>query len=283
MAEEKNVLILGRGGFGTELAELLTGTGLYQKVYFLDDGAPDCAGRLDDLERPDLRALCPDAFAAVGNNALRLDLLRRLREAGYNLPVFVHPRAFVCPSAQLGEGTVVLPLCWVGARTVAGMGCILNAGASIVWQQTWAYARTSDHGDFGRYGKDQQQMYDAIVASVQRLLEETSIETVIPSGTAIQNLRTTELCDSLDLTRDGYHLGLGAGRYTAACAWFQTLVAPALGTNVADNACRLEGTPYALTPQEAELCREAVRKACIRWNEVWKTPTGTVPVGAAAW
>lgn len=131
MAAEKNVLILGRGGFGTELAELLTGTGLYQKVYFLDDGAPDCAGRLDDLERPALRALCPDAFAAVGNNALRLDLLRRLREAGYNLPVFVHPRAFVCPSAQLGEGTVVLPLCWVGARTVAGMGCILNAGASI--------------------------------------------------------------------------------------------------------------------------------------------------------
>lgn len=158
-----------------------------------------------------------------------------------------------------------------------------NAGASIVWQQTWTYARTSDHGDFGRYGKDQQQMYDAIVASVQRLLEETSIETVIPSGTAIQNLRTTELCDSLDLTRDGYHLGLGAGRYTAACAWFQTLVAPVLGTNVADNACRLEGTPHALTPQEAELCREAVRKACIRWDEVWKTPTGEVPVGAAAW
>lgn len=131
MAEQKSVLILGKGGFGTELAELLTATGMYEKVLFLDDSAPDCAGRLADLERPDLRALCTDAFAAVGNNALRLELIGRLRAAGYSLPVFVHPRAFVCPSARLGEGTVVLPLCWVGARTVAGTGCILNAGASI--------------------------------------------------------------------------------------------------------------------------------------------------------
>ena len=131
MAAEKNVLILGRGGFGTELAELLMGAGLYDGVCFLDDGAADCAGRLDDLDKPELRALCPDAFAAVGNNALRLELIERLQAAGYRLPVFVHPRAFVCSSAQLGEGTVVLPLCWVGARTVTGRGCILNAGASI--------------------------------------------------------------------------------------------------------------------------------------------------------
>lgn len=131
MTGQKNVLILGKGGFGTELAELLIEAGRYDKVYFLDDGAADCAGRLEDLEKPELRALCPDAFAAVGNNALRLELIERLQAAGYRLPVFVHSRAFVCPSARLGEGTVALPLCWVGARTVTGRGCILNAGASI--------------------------------------------------------------------------------------------------------------------------------------------------------
>ena len=66
-------------------------------------------------------------------------------------------------------------------------------------------------------------MYDAITASVGQLLADTSVEVVIPSGTAIQDLRATELCDSLDLTRDGYHLSLKAGRYTAACSWFQSL------------------------------------------------------------
>lgn len=145
-----------------------------------------------------------------------------------------------------------------------------NAGACIAWQQTWAYAKTSDHGDFIRYDKNQQRMFDAIVASVKRLDEESSIDIIIPSGTAIQNLRNTELCDSLELTRDGYHLSLKTGRYTAACTWFQALVAPALGTNVCDNPCLLEGTPYALTPKEAASCLQAARKACIRKYEIWK-------------
>lgn len=152
-----------------------------------------------------------------------------------------------------------------------------NAGACIAWQQTWAYARNSEHRDFGRYEKKQRLMYDAIVASVEQLLDDTSVEVVIPSGTAIQDLRATELCDSLDLTRDGYHLNLKAGRYTAACAWFQTLVAPAFGTNVAGNSCRLAGTPHELTPQEAETCQEAARRACIRRFSIWNgTPADEI-------
>lgn len=152
-----------------------------------------------------------------------------------------------------------------------------HAGACIAWQQTWAYAGTSDHGDFVRYGRDPQQMYEAITSSVRWLQEERPVDVVIPSGTAIQNLRHTELCDSLELTRDGYHLGLGAGRYTAACTWFQALVAPVFGTTLAENDCRLEGTPYALTPREAELCREAARRACIRRLSVWLGPVGCEP------
>ena len=115
-------------------------------------------------------------------------------------------------------------------------------------------------------------MYRGIVSSVEQLMRETSVEVVVPSGTAIQDLRNTALCDSLDLTRDGYHLNPGAGRYTAACAWFQTLVAPAFGTNVAGNGCRLAGTPHELTPQEAEACQEAARRACIRRFSVWTEP-----------
>ena len=125
---------------------------------------------------------------------------------------------------------------------------------------------------FGRYEKNQQLMYRGIVSSVEQLMRETSVEVVVPSGTAIQDLRNTALCDSLDLTRDGYHLNPGTGRYTAACAWFQTLVAPAFGTNVAGNGCRLVGTPHELTPQEAEACQEAARRACIRRFSVWTEP-----------
>ncbi|MFR6415946.1 MAG: DUF4886 domain-containing protein [Alistipes shahii] len=132
---------------------------------------------------------------------------------------------------------------WFGRLVEIVRWCCPNAGACIAWQQTWAYARNSQHRDFGRYEKNQQLMYRGIVSSVEQLMRETSVEVVVPSGTAIQDLRNTALCDSLDLTRDGYHLNPGTGRYTAACAWFQTLVAPAFGTNVAGNGCRLAGHP----------------------------------------
>ncbi len=144
-----------------------------------------------------------------------------------------------------------------------------NAGACIVWQQTWAYSRNSKHGHFCRYKNDQELMYRTIMDATRQVMHDTSIETIIPSGTTIQNLRATPLCDSLDLTRDGYHLSKRTGRYAAACAWFQSLIAPSLGTTVVGNGCRLEGTPYELTAEEAAACQQAALKATIRRFSVW--------------
>lgn len=144
-----------------------------------------------------------------------------------------------------------------------------NAGACIGWQQTWAYSPDSQHGDFIRYDWNQQLMYDGIVAAVKQLRDETSIEVIVPTGTAIQNLRGTQPADWAKVTRDGFHLNFRTGRYTAACTWFQTLVAPALGTTIVENECRLRGTSHELTEEEATICRQAAQRACIRNLAVW--------------
>lgn len=125
-----HVLVLGRGGFGTELGELLQSCGWGTPLY-LDDQAPGCAGTLRDYVDPVLRRQCPAAFVALGNSALRLELLRKLAAVGYRLPVFEHPAAVVSPSAALGRGTVVLPFAFVGAGVKAGTGCLINAGAIV--------------------------------------------------------------------------------------------------------------------------------------------------------
>lgn len=127
---QKQVLVLGRGGFGTQLGEMLRDTGWGEPVY-LDDKAPGCAGMLRDYIDPVLRRRCKAAFVAVGDNALRRDFLQKLRAVGYELPVFVHPAAEVCSSASLGAGTVVLPFAFVGANVRTGPGCLLNAGTIL--------------------------------------------------------------------------------------------------------------------------------------------------------
>ena len=92
----------------------------------------------------------------------------------------------------------------------------------IYWHMTWAYQGNSGHNEFPKYGKNQMTMYNAILDTVQTLIVGNwNIEGILPSGTAIQNLRTSYLGDTL--TRDGYHLSYDIGRYTAGLVWYKML------------------------------------------------------------
>lgn len=94
--------------------------------------------------------------------------------------------------------------------------------ATMMWHQTWAYASSSNHADFPNYNKDQITMYNAIVSAARRAMTDNSaLNIMIPSGTAIQNARTTYVGDVFN--RDGYHLEVTYGRYTAACTWFEAI------------------------------------------------------------
>ena len=97
-----------------------------------------------------------------------------------------------------------------------------NPNAAFGYHQTWAYSHDSTHGGFANYGNRQDVMYDSICQAVQYALQtHPEFKFVVPSGTAIQNARTTYLGDNMN--RDGYHLDFKMGRYTAACAWFETI------------------------------------------------------------
>ena len=92
----------------------------------------------------------------------------------------------------------------------------------IFFHMTWAYQNGSGHQDFPKYDRDQMTMYNAIINTTQKLVVGNwNIQGYLPSGTAIQNLRTSYLGDTL--TRDGYHLSLDIGRYTAALVWYKEL------------------------------------------------------------
>lgn len=99
----------------------------------------------------------------------------------------------------------------------------VNPFVKVFWHMTWAYQSTSKHADFPKYNNNQMEMYNAILNATQtRIVGNWNIEGILPSGTAIQNLRTSYLGDTL--TRDGYHLSYDIGRYTAALVWYKQLM-----------------------------------------------------------
>lgn len=113
----------------------------------------------------------------------------------------------------------------------------------LMLHQTWAYASTSKHSGFKNYNCNQLTMYQAIADAVKKAAKANKIKIVIPSGTAIQNARTSFIGDHLN--RDDYHLDVKIGRYTAACTWFERI----FKHNVV-------GNPYA--PEGLDEVRKAV-------------------------
>jgi hypothetical protein len=127
-----------------------------------------------------------------------------------------------------------------------------NPDARIFWHMTWAYQQNSTHADFVYYSNNQLTMYQAIVGTVQsRIVDHPAIQTVIPAGTAIQNLRTSYMGDTL--TVDGYHLSLIHGRYTAGLTWFAMITGLDIQT--------IQYAPTGITAQDLLAIKEAVGAA----------------------
>ena len=97
----------------------------------------------------------------------------------------------------------------------------VSSRVTFMIHQTWAYDNSSNHGGFAHYHNDQETMYRAIVKAVSSAARLTGINRIIPSGTAIQNARTTPL--ESNITRDGFHLHIKVGRYITACTWFESI------------------------------------------------------------
>ena len=139
-----------------------------------------------------------------------------------------------------------------------------NPDVVYMLHRTWAYAQNSTHGGFANYNKDQLTMYKAIVNTTNKVKKTTKdIAFIIPSGTAIQNARTSTIGDNF--CRDGFHLDLVKGRYTAACTWFEKIT----GISVVGN----KYYPEAMTAFEVEVAQNAAHLAVKKPNKVTSMKT----------
>ena len=72
-----------------------------------------------------------DAIVALGNNEVRLELTKKLKELGYHIPILIHPSSVVSQYTNIKEGTVIMPQAVVNADASIGKACIINIGAVI--------------------------------------------------------------------------------------------------------------------------------------------------------
>ena len=130
-------------------------------------------------------------------------------------------------------------------------------------------------GYSGNKEKSSYLRWQLIANSVKQLCEDYAISFVIPYGTAVENLRSSSLNNEYDLTRDGTHCGFGLCRYTAACCYYESLVAPRSGISVLGNTARYDAskakeTAYpsvSVTDENALIAQKAAILATENWFE----------------
>lgn len=116
-------------------------------------------------------------------------------------------------------------------RTIRTAQPLATIGFLLVHSYWSGYSENTEKSSLARW--------KLIVESTKKLKANYGIDFVIPYGTAIQNIRASSFNNEYDLTADGTHCSNGLADYTAACTYFQALIAPRYGVSILGNTARV--------------------------------------------
>ncbi len=129
-----------------------------------------------------------------------------------------------------------------------------NADVKIGFEMTWAHIEDCPDSECDRFNNDQMTMYNAICAATQAaVVDSGAVDLIITAGTAIQNVRSSYIGDTLN--RDHKHLSYGLGRYLAAMS-----VASACGMDLSGVTAINTGS-YTCSSLHLAVLRQAVANA----------------------
>jgi sugar O-acyltransferase (sialic acid O-acetyltransferase NeuD family) len=133
------IVIVGSGGHGHVMLDVLWRQGLGEVVGFLDDQEEllntGTRGGVPVVGSSDWETLPPDiaeAFViAIGNNGIRREKFNSGIRAGLQPWQAIHPSAIIAESAELGAGAQVVGGVIVNPYAHVGLNVILNTGCTV--------------------------------------------------------------------------------------------------------------------------------------------------------
>jgi sugar O-acyltransferase (sialic acid O-acetyltransferase NeuD family) len=135
-----NAVILGAGGQGRVVLDILRAAGEYEPVAFLDAnatlsgteiGGVAVRGSVNLLPRLAQHDKIRHAIVAIGDNRVRRSYAALARDAGMTLINAIHPQAAVSPTATLGTNLVISPGAVVATDASIGDSVIVNSAAVV--------------------------------------------------------------------------------------------------------------------------------------------------------
>lgn len=122
----KSIYIYGKSGHGSVIEDIALANG-YKNIIYIDDDLTK-----KDVLRYNKKLEKNTPFAlGMGDNLMRKKIAYKLMNDGFYLTTLIHPSAIVSKSANIKNGSVVMPLCVINANAQIGVGVIVNSGSII--------------------------------------------------------------------------------------------------------------------------------------------------------
>jgi UDP-N-acetylbacillosamine N-acetyltransferase len=123
------LVILGAGGYGRTIKDIVEQEKEYTKTFILDDSFEEEKNRTSNFKN--FIDSETDFYPAFGNNELRLRWIEKILSFNGRVTSIISSHAYISPTVQIGTGSSVLPNACVGTNTIIGSGVIVNMGALI--------------------------------------------------------------------------------------------------------------------------------------------------------
>lgn len=132
---KSKLMIIGANGHGKVVADIALKMNKWQHIEFLDKNNQfsDCLGFMVKLHTDDYSEYINeyDFIVAIGNNAVRKNVLSGLDAVGATVATLVHPDAVIATDVIILNGTVVMAGVVINSSSKIGRGCIINTSSSL--------------------------------------------------------------------------------------------------------------------------------------------------------
>jgi len=133
-----NIVLIGDGGHGKVVRDLVLLNNNIKLVAFLDDKHKEVCKKDNIIVGPisfakTIMSMFPDVkfVISIGNNKVRKEIINKLNLPHIYYATLVHPTATISPSATLGHGSVIMAHAVIDADTHIGDHVIINTSSVV--------------------------------------------------------------------------------------------------------------------------------------------------------
>lgn len=138
----KDIYIVGAGTYGEAMCELAEILGYSVKGFYDEDEEKlgltimnhPVLGKFSELNEEEVSK--NNYIVAIGNNAARFKIMKRINNCGGRTPTLIHPTATISPSAEIGEGVYIQANAYIWTKVKIEDFCIISPNVVVAHHST---------------------------------------------------------------------------------------------------------------------------------------------------